>query len=192
MSSFSLAAHSQTWRHKLRRVTTIFREEGLKSLWIKLLRGVGAARWELLWERPLDVPLENVTAKVSVQIEVLDQTHIADYLQFRPDTNPADISQRLTNGQWCFIAHHQGRIVHADWIMTGQVWLVYLACELPLAPDEVYSYDSFTVPEFRGQNIAAARSVYMHRTMQERGYKRVVTMTLPDNQAAIRMHERAG
>jgi RimJ/RimL family protein N-acetyltransferase len=129
---------------------------------------------------------------VPVQIEVLDQAHVADYLKFRPDADPADISQRLTSGQWCFIARHQGQIVHADWIVTGWVWLAYLACELPLAPDEVYSYDSFTTPAFRGQRIFGARAVYMQRTMREAGYKRLVMMTLPDNQVAIRLNEGFG
>jgi ribosomal protein S18 acetylase RimI-like enzyme len=180
------------WQHKLQRVATICREEGVKSLWIKMLRAVNVTRWELLWERPLDTSLMDVTPKVPVHIEVLDKTVVADYLKFRPDAYPADISERLANGQWCFIARHQGQIVHADWVMTGRVWLAYLACELPLAPDEVYSYDSFTTPEFRGQQIAPARSVYMQRAMREAGYRRVVTMTLPDNQGAIRLHERAG
>jgi hypothetical protein len=180
------------WRHKLQRVVTIFREEGSKNLWIKTLRGVGAARWELLWEHPLDIPLVDVTPKVPVQIEVLDKTHGMEYLKFRPDAIVADIDQRLASGQWCFIARHQGRIVHADWIATGRVWLAYLARELPLAPDEVYSYDSFTTPEFRGQSIAPARSVYMQRAMQKAGYRRVVAMTLPDNQVVTRLNERLG
>src|SRR5215510_345903 len=176
MPSFSLAVHPQTWRHKLRRVTTIFREEGPKSLWIKLLRGIGVARWELLWERSLDVPLADVTPSVPVQLEVLDKAHIADYLTFRPDANPADIRRRLASGQRCFIARHHGQIVHADWIVSGRAWLAYLACELPLAPDEVYSYDSFTTPACRGQRIFGARAVYMQRAMREAGYKRLVMM----------------
>jgi GNAT superfamily N-acetyltransferase len=142
--------------------------------------------------RPLDAHLVDITPKVPVQLGPLEQSHIAQYLTFLPDADPLDILQRLASGQWCFIACHQGQIVHADWVRTGRVWLAYLACELCLAPDEVYSYDSFTTPEYRGQQIAPARSVYMHRAMREASYRRVVTMTLPDNPGAIRLHERAG
>jgi RimJ/RimL family protein N-acetyltransferase len=190
-SSFFSAPRPWTWRHRLQQGVKVFREEGVKNLGIKILRDT-VAHWELLWERPLDAPPVDVTPKVPVQIEVLDRADVAQYCAFRPDARLADICQRLASGQWCFIARYQGQIVHADWIATGRVWLDSLAYELRLAPDDVYSYDSFTTPEFRGQRIAPARSVYMQRAMREAGYKRIVMTTLPDNQVSIRVHVGVG
>jgi GNAT superfamily N-acetyltransferase len=189
--SSPVAARPRTWPHRLRQGVTIFREEGVKNLGIKVLRDT-IARWELLWERLLDAPLADVTPRVPVHIEVLEQTDVDQYLAFRPDANLADIRQRLASGQRCFIARHQGQIVYAEWSATGRVWLGYLSYELCLAPDEVYSYDSFTTPEFRGQRIAPACSVYMQRTRREAGYTRVVMMNLPDNETSIRVSEKVG
>jgi RimJ/RimL family protein N-acetyltransferase len=189
--AFSFAARPWTWRHRLQQGVKVLREEGVKNLGIKILRDT-VAHWELLWERPLDVPLADVTPKVPVQIEVLGQADVAQYYAFRPDASPTDIRQRLESRQWCFIARHQGQIVHADWIATGRVWLDSLAYELRLAPNDVYSYDSFTTPEFRGQRIAPARSVHMQRVMREAGYTRIVMTTLPDNAVSIRVYAGVG
>jgi SAM-dependent methyltransferase len=83
-------------------------------------------------------------------------------------------------------------LIHVCWIAAGHAWIAYLAREIDLAPDDVYSYESFTAPEFRGSNIAAARSVYMQQTLYDAGYRRAVAVVMPENRSAYRAVEKAG
>ena len=69
--------------------------------------------------------------------------------------------QRLVAGQCAFVARHEGRIVHAGWATAKRAWIGFLAREVALAPDELYQYESFTAPGFRGQNPAAVRITQM-------------------------------
>lgn len=182
------------WQHSFRRGKQILQEAGVKSFGIQFLRKIGI-RWEVLLERPFNTPLVDVTPKVPVTIEILDETHLTEYLTFRPNADPLDIGQRFVRGQLCIVARHQGSIVNSDWMTTGrnepQVWIRYLERELSSAPDEVYGYDSFTAPEFRRLNIASARSLYMQQTMRDAGYTRLVGLALPENEASLRRMKRA-
>jgi hypothetical protein len=44
-----------------------------------------------------------------------------------------------------------------------RIWIPYLTCEIYLAQDEVYIYDSFTKPNFRRQYVSLAIQTEMMR-----------------------------
>lgn len=179
------------WPRVLQRVAAILREEGIKSVWFKIL-GATVYRRLLLLERPLDEPIPEVTARSSVVISLLTEAEITEYINFRPEADPSDIRSRLAAGQWCFVARYAGRIVHACWVATKRAWIDYLASEIRLAADEVYPYESFTAPDVRGQSIASVRSAQMLRYFHNAGYRRSLTAVLPENKPALRPLEKVG
>jgi SAM-dependent methyltransferase/ribosomal protein S18 acetylase RimI-like enzyme len=174
-----------------RRAAEVIREEGIASLWFKVL-GEILYRRAVLLERPLDEPILPVSSRVPVDIGLLSETQIDDYCSFRPEADPAQVRQRLEEGQRCFVARHEGRIVHACWTTDRQVRIDYLDREIQLAPDEVYAYDSFTSPGYRGQSIAAARSAWMAQHFKDAGYRRLMAIIMPENRAAFRPPEKVG
>jgi GNAT superfamily N-acetyltransferase len=99
--------------------------------------------------------------------------------------DPSGIRRRLEAGQWCFVARHKGQIIHACWAATGRVWIDYLGCTLDQGPGEVYQYDSFTAPAFRGHNLAAVRVMVAARYFRQPGYHRLVTVVVPENAPAF-------
>ena len=161
----------------LRRAVDVLREEGIKSLWFKVL-GETVFRRVVLIERLLDQPVAPVAASIPVSIDSLTGTEVEEYCRFRPESDPAEIRRRLAAGQWCFVARHKGGIVNAGWAAGGQVWIDYLSREMRLAPDEVYQYESFTSPVFRGQNIAPMRWAWMARFLRDAGYRRLLAVIL--------------
>jgi hypothetical protein len=175
----------------LRRARQVLREEGLKSLWFKVLGEIGYRRVTLFVREFEEHPVEIVT-RVPVQLDRLQPGEIDDYLALRPEGDPDDIRRRLAAGQICFTARVAGRLVHVCWIATGRARIAYLAREIQLAPDEVYSYESFTAPEFRGSHVAPARGAYMQQTMRRSGYRRAVAVVVPENKPAYRAVEKAG
>lgn len=180
-----------TWRSAMARAVTIARDEGLRSLWFKILGETGYRRL-LVMELSLDEPLADVPLRVPAIIEPLGGSDVGDYVAFRPDTAPAEVHRRLAAGHLCFVARCQGRIVHGCWAATGLAWVDYLAREVLLAPDEVYHYDSFTVPELRGRNLSPARVTVAARHFRTAGYRRLVALVVPESGQARRPLEKAG
>jgi len=179
------------WRRMVQRAVGVLQTEGLRSLWFKAL-GETVYRRAVVLERSLDEATPQVAARLPVAFGRLQETEVDEYAAFRPETDPAEVRRRLQAGQMCFVARHEGKIIHACWVATGRARIDYLAREIALAPDEVYPYESFTAPAYRGQNVAAARSAYMQPVLRQAGYHRAVAVVVPENQVAFRPIEKAG
>jgi GNAT superfamily N-acetyltransferase len=175
----------------VRRAAETIRREGLGGAWFTLLARTLYRRM-LLIEHRLDAPPVSLTATVPVSIERLAAADVDAYLRFRPDADRAEIARRLRDGQVCFVARHDGRIVSAAWGATGRASIEYLALELPLAPDEAYLYDSFTLPEHRGRNIPAVRGIHEADHFRQAGYERLLAAVLPESTPALRHARKAG
>lgn len=186
--SIQTAASKGRW---VKRAWQVLCQEGLVSLWFRGLSHT-IYRRVIVWSRPLDESPLALTTDLSVVISLLEPDQVDDYLQFHPGASPEDVRARLRSGHWCFVARHAGRIVHACWAAAGRVWIEYLEREIELACDEVYVYESLTAPEWRGHNIAGARSAYMARFLWTAGYRRTIAVVVPENRPALRAVEKAG
>lgn len=180
-----------TWGKVLRQAAEVFREEGAKSLWFKIL-GETVYRRVVVMERPLDEPVAEIAARLPVVVSLLRESEVDDYIEFRAGADPSELRRRLEDGQLCFVVRHEGRIVHSTWVATGRAWIDYLSREMRLLPDEVYVYEAFTAPAFRGQQISPARAVHLVRHFQEAGYRRLVALIVPENKQAFRAAQRTG
>ncbi|MGH8798924.1 MAG: GNAT family N-acetyltransferase [Casimicrobiaceae bacterium] len=175
----------------LRRALVTLRQEGLRSFWFKVLSHCGYRRL-LLLERPLDQPVPDFTPTLPVEVAMLTESRIDDFLAFRPTTVRTDAIERLRSGQMCFVAWHEDRIVAGAWISTRPLWLPYLGCEIAVDPGEAHIYDKFTLPAFRGCGIAnAVRTVYL-RDLQRAGYRRATSALLPENVSSLRDDRKGG
>jgi GNAT superfamily N-acetyltransferase len=170
----------------------VIHEGGIRGLWLGIMWRQTFYRRVLLMERALDQPIPEITARVPTVFNLLKGTEVSEYVRFRPDSNPSEIHSRLNQRHWCFVARHKGRIVHACWGTTSQASIDYLARRIQLAPGEVYTYDSFTLPQFRGLNIAPAIRVQVLRYFRDAGLRRVISYVLPENKASIHALEKVG
>jgi GNAT superfamily N-acetyltransferase len=183
-------ARRRSWRDVLHRAARIFREEGLRSLWLKTLAQT-YCRWEVILEHRLDESLAQLSARVPLVSGLLQEAEVDEYLRFRPNSDPATVRSRLAAGEWCFVARHEGRLVGAVWwTINERVWIEYLACALSLAPQEAYAYDAFTAPEWRGQDIAPALYSYAMQSIRAAGYRRGLSLVLPYNKQGWRADEK--
>jgi ribosomal protein S18 acetylase RimI-like enzyme len=181
----TLAARERwKFRPALERASEVLRQESARGLWFKIL-GETMYRRLLLLERPLHEPILEVTARVPVVISLLKKTEIAEYAQFRTEADVSGIRSRLDAGQVCFVARYQGGLVSSSWGATNRAWIDYLSRELRLAPDEVYAYDSFTEPAFRGRSLDPARTAEKLRYFRAAGYRRMVCTVSLENRASL-------
>ena len=133
----------------------------------------------------LDRPFPEPEARVPLAFEVLDETEIDEYIAFRKGADPEIVRRRIAAGNSCFVARTEGRIISARWAATGTAQCDYLFREVPLGSDEVYLYDAFTLPEWRGKGIFPALTSEMHRHYRAAGKKRSICFTGPENFPAM-------
>ena len=121
----------------------------------------------------------------------LEERHLDAYEAFRPGRG-AEAAARLAAGDRCFATWLDGRLASARWLATGSPHVEYLDLALPLAPGDVYHYDTFTDPSLRRRGISAASQARLFSVLREEGFRRAVRAVLPENRAGMRDAERAG
>ena len=184
--------HDSGLRRTPARCKQVLREEGVRSLFLRILQEIGALRRLVLIEVPLEDPPPSSNSSSLLEARSLQETDLDAYVAFRPDVDVSEIRGRLAAGHRCFAAWYAGRLVSAVWVARQRAWIDYLAHEIGLAPDEAYAYDSFTVPDMRGMEIASARSGAMRRGLREAGVRRLLGAILPENQWAKRRARKRG
>jgi len=172
------------------RATEIWRESGPAVLLWKAL-GETIFRQVLCFERSLAEPIELAPPIPGVTIEELPASRGHELQSLRPGANLDQIADRFREGQRCFVAGTQGRIVHARWLCTGKAWCEVLETELAIAPRAVYLYGSYTLPEMRTAGLARAVGKFCLQRLREDGFQIVVAVVDPWNRAGRRALENA-
>ena len=164
----------------------------IKRLWFGGLARARVYRRLILRERLLNQPSPALPAGRKVGVSLLAAAEIDAYMTFRPDQSRAEVRRRLGGGQLCFAVWHDRRIIHAAWAATGRAGIEYLSTEITLEPDEVWSYDVFTVPAFRGMGASPARMAAMIEYFRDRGYRCLMGAILPENRSSMRLGDKVG
>jgi SAM-dependent methyltransferase len=169
----------------------IFRESGPTVLFSKAL-GETVFRQMLCFERTLTEPIEPTPAISGVTVEELPASRAHELEELRSGTKLGETAGRFREGQRCFVASLEDRIVHARWLSTGKAWCEVLRAEIPLAPRAAYLYESFTVPELRTMGLARAVGKFCLWRLREDGFRIVVAVVDPWNREGRRALENAG
>jgi RimJ/RimL family protein N-acetyltransferase len=174
------------------RAITVLREEGIKSFWFKSLSEMGYRRY-LLLERMLDDPISHTEARMPITIDLLKKTEADEYSMFKAEVRQSEIIDRINSGHWCFVARHRGKIISATWAAANMtVRSYYLNREIHLGQDEVYTYNSFTEPDFRGLSVSPALKAEMMRYFRSAGYRRMICWVSPENRSSLKALRKAG
>lgn len=132
------------------------------------------------------------TARIDATFRILDASDIATYARFRPDADSRDIAARFESGHRCFASIAEGKIVDACWMATGSAYVPYMKRHLVLASRDIYSYDSFTLPEYRACGIYMARNSFTARLNREEGFVRSVSLVAFENYGTWLILTRSG
>lgn len=176
---------------RLQRAWLVLREEGVRSFWFKLLGDLGYRRLYLL-QGSLTEPIAPLPAALPITFDWLKPSELGEYMAMQPERTKQLFADRLARGHRCLTVRSHGRLVGGMWAAQQHAWIAYLEREVPLGDGEVYAFDAFTLPEFRGQGIAPALSTELIRRSQAAGCRRAIRATSPENQPALRAHAKAG
>jgi GNAT superfamily N-acetyltransferase len=164
----------------------------IAPFWFRILAKARIYRRLILAERPLGEPQPEFTTSLSMSVELLREDQVDAYLALRPNESGAEVRRRLAAGQWCFANWLDRQIIGAAWMTGGRAHLAYLDRDLDLVPDEVYIYDGYTSPAFRGSRASPLRTARAIRHASGLGYRRVLATFLPENRPALPLWNRVG
>ena len=136
------------------------------------------------------IPVYN--AALDVRFDILRTRDVPAYLRFRVNAASREVERRILRGDRCFVSWHGDDIIDACWTATGSVYVPYIKRSLLIPDREVYSYDSYTHPAFRGRGIYMARNSYTARLHQEEGFQRSIALVAFENYSAWLILTRSG
>lgn len=180
-----------TLRQALARAIEIGHDDGPKRLWFKIL-GETVYRRFLVVEDVLERPLPTLESIPDIEIRPIRENEIGEYVSLRSDQNAGEIANRLSRGHRCWVTRFQGRIVAAFWGVCERAFIEALDREFSLASDEIYTYDAFTDPNYRGLHLPAAGARVRRPIMVAEGFRRCLALLEPENEATVRQSRRAG
>jgi hypothetical protein len=102
--------------------------------------------------------------------------------------------ERLGEGWHCYVAKYKGRIMANTWTKSGpEIYEPFLGRSFTLRENEVYTYRTFCVPEFRGRGVSPwfTNCISNHLALTE-GVKNFVGLVKTDNVGQLRTLLQSG
>ena len=184
------------YRWILQRSLQIHRHEGVISLLRRALAFLAykSGIWYVGWYiRRLDSPIGRAIPGLEAHLAELTADDVEEYLQFYPNISSEQYLERFREGQTCFVVREStGTLASGTWTAVGRVWIDFVGREVALQEDEVYLYDSYTVPEFRGKRLQPFLCDQILARFQNSGYRQAVVIIAPENRSNISSRKRSG
>lgn len=174
-----------------RRALGSLRHESPRTFAFKLLAELGYRRVVLL-ARDLDDPIPDGPPADGTAFERLGKDRLDEYVAFRSSGDRARIAKQFDAGYECYVLRRDGRVVSSCWATSEPQWSAYLGCTIPTGPGDVYLTDAWTHPDFRGHAYAHVLCLHQLRHFRDRGFRRAVRSTIPENYSALRVHAKSG
>lgn len=142
-----------------------------------------------LYERWLEAPVPPGTLPPAVELVVVQTP--AEAREAGGPWQP-DAFQRLGDGQVCVVALHGRDVIAYCWLSRGPVLVAEIDRLVAPGSDEVYLYDAFTIPAWRGRGLFWAMLLRLLAFAQARDWRRALIFARASNRASRRAIERSG
>ena len=142
-----------------------------------------------LYEYHLDKPASPGALPPGIKIEMWGAQAGADQdiTRWHPEA-----AQRFAEGQVCAVAQAGADVVAYCWLTGAPVAVAESNRVLVPGPDEVYLYEAFTSPAWRGRGLFQALLLKLQQFANAQGRRRALIFVLADNVPSWRAIERAG
>ena len=134
----------------------------------------------------LESALPIIKPTVTVRISFCDRPSEVDIL------NASTVAERTARGDKFFVAHHQGILVAYLFATTRECRVGEIDDWLEVGPREVYLYDAYTRPVFRGKGIYPHLITKAAEYFRHESYKHAMIFSTKDNLSSNRGIERCG
>jgi GNAT superfamily N-acetyltransferase len=141
--------------------------------------------------RPFDEPIPEPRPKGKFVIREMTPSNKDALLEMLPERRKV-VDDRLRRGARCFLAWDDDRLAHARWVAADRVRIDYLERNLVLGPEDVYTFDSYTRPPYRGRGLAQAVGLHLLKIARDEGRRRAWSLPAVENAAGMRVLEAIG
>ena len=170
----------------------VFRRQLLPCVVIKALSLVKIRIWPfLVFQEHVDtivqIPFEQSVE--DLEVVVLREEQLSG-MPPRPGkgNTPENLQRRMDDGNLCVAALVNGTIVAYCWASFEM--MDFKAYKVALEECEAYLSDAYTVPQFRGKNLAGHLRCRLYRELEQRGRERFFSITLCCNKPALRLTQK--
>ena len=182
-------------RYNRRSITEALRWRGPVRLSLLALRHLfrPLLTWEILYlyENDLTGPLPHVEPRGDFQVRVLSGRENLEQakhdLAWVPTLTPEAIELRFRRGDQVAIAYAGEQVVGCNWLSFSSDWLPRI-----MTSTDVFLYDSFVPPAWRGRRIFTFLDAYLMRHAHENGITRALATVSALNPQSIRVQKRLG
>lgn len=144
-----------------------------------------------LYEQRLDRPVTTTPARLPPGLELV--VHVSPC---RAADGPSgwqpEAQARLAAGEACAAVQAEGAVVAYCWATTSAAPVEEVGCQVVPAPDEIYLYDAYTEPAWRGRRLFPVLLGALTQLARARGKRRALIFVLASNVASARAIEHAG
>lgn len=148
--------------------------------------GVMGFRRAILFERRLgDAPAGRAPPTPGAELGLLEPGDIGEYLAFHPRATRSELERRLAAGDRCHVARAGGRLAAVRWVAFEEARVPYLEHAFPLAEQEVFIYDAFSDPAWRGRGLSRALFHTMDASLRSEGYVTVLSAVHRENREGM-------
>jgi GNAT superfamily N-acetyltransferase len=103
-----------------------------------------------------------------------------------------EAAPRFKAGQVCAVACHGKEVVSYCWLTGAPTGVTEIDRLVVPGPDDVYLYDAFTEPRWRGRALFSATLLQLLSFARAQGKRRALIFVLTDNHASRKAIERTG
>ena len=141
-----------------------------------------------LYERKLDAPISPGPLPPGAELSVSDSPAAAGGVG--PWHREAE--RRMREGQVCAVVRHGSEVIAYCWLTDQPEWVAEIGRLVVPRPHEVYLYDAFTAPAWRGRGLFQAMLMRLLAYARAQGRRRALIFVLNRNRASRRAIERTG
>lgn len=173
-----------TLRAIIERAGQVLRQEGVKSLWFRVLGELGYRR-TILFQLDLTHDRQDKAVPAGVRFGLLSPNRVQDLLGLVRYCDEREIRRRLAAGQFCVVGYADGKPAYVNWLALGQVWIDFFGIQAVLSPGTAYSYELYVDPACRGLGLNRAGVDFGVQRLRERGFTKCVGVVVPENRAGL-------
>lgn len=119
---------------------------------------------------------------------------ISDESVFRGESinNGHLFKERLQKGDMCCCVIVRGKAVSYCWMAQDSAYIGEISKKIILKNDEIYLFDGFTKPEYRGKGFFTKTLSFILCYGREKGYQRALIFALSSNKSSIAAIKKTG
>ena len=132
-------------------------------------------------------------AKINVNVRIVESEDFPKIAKRFENLLETEAINRSKMGHICFGAELNGEFVHSTWVSFNNAYVGPLERKLRVSSDSAYIYDIFTVPEYRGLQIAPkVFSDVLNYLRDIRKIKKIYVSISHTNYSSLRVAKKEG